>query len=100
MRAEGSWARTTRPVHPLKRSEDEIDAFLQRDPEAGHAGVGDGQFGDAIRHELLKERDHRTPGADDIAVADHGVAGRLLADGVVGGHEQLVWRAASSPHRG
>ena len=78
-------------VHALEALEHEVDALLQRDPEARHARVGDRQVGRALRRcSLLEERHHRAARADHVAVAHHGEARAVPAGDVVGGDEQLV----------
>ena len=55
----------------LERLDDEPDALVERDPEARHAHVGDGQLGRARLGEVVEERDDRSARSGDVAVADH-----------------------------
>ena len=68
----------------------EIDALLQRDPEARHALVGDRQMIGLLLDQPAEERNDAATRADHVAVAQHGEARADRARQVVGRHEDLV----------
>lgn len=85
-----------------QRLDDELDALLERNPEARHAHVGDGELRRALADELVEERDDRAAGARDVAIANDRERGARLAAVGVSRYEQLVGdelRAAVEVHR-
>ena len=77
-------------VHPLKILEDEIHALLERDPEAGHLGVGDRQVIAASGNLAPEKRHDRAARANHVAVAHDGEARPVPAGEVVCRDKQLV----------
>lgn len=77
-------------MHAREIADNEVDAFLQRDPEARHARVGDRQRGRVLGDQLLEEGDDRAARADHIAVAHDREARLLVAHHVVCRDEELV----------
>ena len=66
-------------MHLLDAANHEPDSLLDRDPEAGHAGIGDGDF--AALALLLEYWNHAAPAAQHVAVA-RATESSILRSGV------------------
>ena len=89
VRATGSADEQLAAVHPVEGVDDEPHRLVERDPEPGHALVGDRQrLADC--GEPAEQRHDRAPAADDVAVPHDGEARVVGAGVVVAGDEQLV----------
>src|SRR2546426_1083130 len=75
-------------AHALERGDHEGDALLERQPETGHALVGERDAAEALL--LLEKRDDAATAADDVAVAHAGEARSLAAGVCVALHEELL----------
>jgi hypothetical protein len=74
-------------VHTLDAADYEANTLIESEPEAGHAGVGDG---DASGFALLAEqRDDASAAADDVPIADTTEAGAPGAGVSIGLDEQF-----------
>ncbi len=77
-------------VHTFDTAQDEMHSVFQREPEAGHAGIGDGDLASLA---LLQEHgNHAAPAAHDVAVAGATEA-RVLGAGVGVGLDKHFLRA-------
>ena len=76
------------PPHVGQGLEDQGDAIVEGDVEAGHALVGDGE--DTFGPLLQEEGDDAAAAPHDVAVAHHGELDVALSLEVVGGDEKLV----------
>ena len=63
---------------------------FERDVEAGHAHIGNGELGSSAVALIDKEGNHGTAGAHHIAIANHGEADVLGTADVVGSSKELV----------
>src|SRR5579863_6110086 len=75
-------------VHLLDTADHEPDSLLERDPEPGHAGIGDGYFAALA---LLEEyRNHAAAAAQNISVAGATEPGILRTRIRIGLHEHFL----------
>ena len=72
----------------LKRVKHHLHPIRKGDIETGHVGIGDREHSACLLPQ--EERNHRTVGAHDIAVADDGELDVLVSSNVVRSDEQLV----------
>src|ERR1051326_1185338 len=74
--------------HGSQRSEHQGSALVERDPEARHARVSDGQL--AGRTLFQEKRDHAAAAPDDVPVSNHAKSAALVAHVTIARYEQLV----------